>query len=299
MNRAVKWIGAILAGLLGVVLLATLFGYFSSEQRIARAYDVPPASLALPADAASIEEGRRLVAIRGCSDCHEGDLGGAQFIDDPALGTIYAPNLTPGQGSAVVGYTPGDWERAIRHGIGPDDRSLYVMPVGDYNGISDEDLAQMIAYLQTLPPVDRKPVEHRLGAMGRALFVGGMLPLLSAETVDQSIEAPKSVTPDISTAYGQYIAATCTGCHGRDLAGGPLPGAGPDDIPAANLTRAGNLASWTYEDFLKVMQTGVTPEGKVLDPAVMPWPMTLEMTPVELEALWLYLSSLEPIATAN
>lgn len=299
MRTVLKWVGVGLAALLGIVLLGALFGFVSSEQRIARAYDVPPAALDLPSDAASIEEGGRLVAIRGCSDCHSSDFGGAVFIDDPALGTFYAPNLTSGQGSAVAGFTPGDWERAIRHGIGSEGRSLYVMPVGDYNGISDEDLARMIAYLQTLPPVDREPVEHRVGAMGRALFVGGMLPLLSAETVDQSLAAPKSVTPEVSAAYGQYIAATCTGCHGRDLAGGPLPGAGPDDIPAANLTRAGHLANWTFDDFRNALSTGVTPEGKVLDPQVMPWPITLQMTPVELEALWLYLSGLAPVPSAN
>ncbi len=31
---------------------------------------------------------------------------------------------------------------------------------------------------------------------------------------------------------------------------------------------------------------------KVLDPAVMPWPVALEMSNTELEALWLYIKSL-------
>ncbi len=62
------------------------------------------------------------------------------------------------------------------------------------------------------------------------------------------------------------------------------------------MTPAGNLGSWSQQDFIETMRTGETPEGKVLDPSVMPWPISEAMTDVELEALWLYLSNLEPIS---
>lgn len=68
---------------------------------------------------------------------------------------------------------------------------------------------------------------------------------------------------------------------------------------AANLTPAGNLGHWTYEGFATALRTGITPDGKVLDPAVMPWPMALEMTDTELEALWLYIRSLPPVTPSG
>lgn len=299
MKSFLKWTGILLAGLLGIVLIAGLFGYFSSESRANKVHAVEPQAMAIPTEAAEIEEGRRLVSIRGCADCHGADLGGELLIEDPALGTVYAANLTTGQGSAVLNYGPGDWERAIRHGIGTDGRSLLAMPTGDYAMMSDEDVARMVAHLQTVPPVNREPVPNRFGPLGRALLVAGQLPFLSAETVDHTVAAPKSVTPEVSVAYGQYVATTCTGCHGSDLAGGSMPGAGPDDAPAANLTPSGNLGNWSYEQFAEALNTGVTPEGKVLDPSVMPWPITTEMTDVEREALWLYLNSLQPAPAAN
>jgi hypothetical protein len=85
------------------------------------------------------------------------------------------------------------------------------------------------------------------------------------------------------------------GCHGANFAGGPVPGSPPDAPEAANLTPAGNPGNWNQQDFLTAMRTGVTPEGKTLDPGVMPWPIANAMTETELEALWLYLRNLEPV----
>ena len=48
-----------------------------------------------------------------------------------------------------------------------------------------------------------------------------------------------------------------------------------------------------YEmDFEKVMRTGQTPKGKVLNPEKMPWPHYSVMSDVELKSLWSKLNSL-------
>ena len=73
-----------------------------------------------------------------------------------------------------------------------------------------------------------------------------------------------------------------------------MPGSAPGDPRSANLTPAGNLANCTVDDVKTALRSGMTPEGKVLDPAVMPWPIAAQMTDVEIEALWLYLQSLPP-----
>lgn len=296
MKRVLKWIGILLAAVVGVIVLIALAGYFVSERRINETYTIAEEALTLPTDAASLAEGQRLVTMRGCSDCHAPDFGGKVFIDDPMLGSISTANLTGGEGSATANYTVADWERTIRHGIRPDGRGLLIMPSYEYAGLSDEQVAQMIAYLRTVSPVDRAPAEPRLQPLARALFLAGQLPLLPAEMVDQDAAHVASVPAEASVEYGAYLSTTCTGCHHPNLAGGPTPGSAPGDPPAANLTPAGHLVNWTLDDFKNTLRNGVTPEGKVLDPAIMPWPIAAQMTDLELEALWLYLNSL-PAAT--
>ena len=299
MRRVLKWLGIVFIVLIGIIVVAALAGTIISNRRIATTYALADEALPLPTDAASLAEGQRLVTMRGCSDCHTPDFGGQVFIDDPMLGTIATANLTAGQGSATAGYTVADWERAIRHGVGPDGRGLLIMPSYEYAGLSDEQVAQMIAYLQTVPPVDRVAVEPVLKPVGRALFLAGQLPLLPAEMIDHTMGHVAAVPAAASAEYGAYLSTTCTGCHQPNLAGGVVPGSAPGDPQSANLTPAGNLGHWTLDDFKTALRGGTTPEGKVLDPAVMPWPIAAQMTDVELEALWLYLQSLPPASPAG
>jgi hypothetical protein len=116
MKRALKWIGILLAGLLGVIVLIALVGYFVSNRRLNKRYDIAVEPITIPNDAASVEEGRRLSVIRGCgaSDCHASDFSGGVLLDDPMIGHVYPPNLTPGEGSATAGYSIEDWVRTVR-----------------------------------------------------------------------------------------------------------------------------------------------------------------------------------------
>ena len=294
MKRLFKWLGFLVLGLVVLLAVAWLAVTVISERRIAKTYDVADAPLTVPTDAAAWEEGRRLVTIRGCTDCHAADLGGKTLLDDAMIGSIHTANLTPGEGSRTADFTAADWVRAIRHGVGPDGHSLLIMPSYEYANLSDEQIGQMVAYLASLPPVDRVPSEPKLGPLGRILFLANQLPLLPAEQVDHAVVAPAAVPAEASVEYGRYMASSCTGCHGVNFAGGPTPGSGPDDVPASNLTSSGHLSAWTLDGFKTALRTGVTPEGRELDQLVMPWTLTREMTDVELEAIWLYLNSLPP-----
>ena len=295
MKSILKWLGIILAGLIGIVALIAVVGYGVSERRINKSYDIAVEPITIPTDAASLEEGERLTTIRGCNDCHSADFGGKLFLDDAMLGTFSTANLTSGAGSATAGFTVEDWDRAIRHGVGMDGKGVLIMPSNEFAALSDEQLGQIVAYLQTVSPVDREQTESKLGPLGRALFLMGQLPLLPAEVIDHSVDPPQAVEPTASVEYGAYMVTTCIGCHQPNLAGGPIPGSAPGDPPSANLTPAGNLANWTLEDFTFVLRNGVTPEGKALDPLQMPWTMTQHMTDIEIEALWIYLQTLPPV----
>lgn len=299
MKTLVKWLGIFLAGFVGLVLLIVAGVYIASERRIEKTYDVAGKEIPLPTDAASIEEGERLATIRGCNDCHGADFGGKLFLDDPMLGTVYTANLTSGAGSATSQFTVQDWDRAIRHGIGPDGKGVAVMPSNEFAVLSDEQLGQLVAFLKTVPPVDRETPEPKLGMLARALFLMGQLPLLPAEVIDHAAVSPATVDKTVSVEYGAYMSTSCIGCHKPNFAGGPVPGAAPGDPPSANLTPAGHLADWTLDDFTLALRNGVTPEGKALDPAQMPWTLTQHMTDVEIESLWLYLKSLPPATSSG
>lgn len=299
MKNLLKWTGIVLAGVVGLVVVLGLAVYLLSEQRGNKTYEVSVTSFDIPTDAASIAEGERIASIRACSDCHGADYGGGVLLEDPMLGNLYGPNLTTGEGSVTADYTPEDWARAVRHGVGTNGEALLVMPATDYARMSDEDLGRVIAFLQSAPPVDRTMPESKIGPLGRVLTVANQLPAYAAEKIDHTAPAIISIEPEVSVEFGGYVATTCTGCHQPDFAGGPLPGAEPGAPPAANLTPSGHLGDWTYEGFATALRTGVTPENKVLDPAVMPWPIAERMTDVEMEALWLYLQSLPPALAEN
>ena len=300
MKRVLKWIGVLLAGLAGVIVLIALAGYSVSERRINKTYAITVEPLTVPTDAASLEEGHRLTLIRGCVDCHGPDYGGTTLLEDPVIGRIYGANLTTGQGRATAGWSAEDWARVIRNGVAPDGHAIVMMPSAEYSGLSDEDVGRIVAYLRSVPPVDRAQPESSLGPMARALLVANQEPpLLSAEVIDHNNRPPQSVPPEASVAYGAYQVTTCTGCHGKNLGGGAVPFSPPDDPKAANLTPGGNLGHWTLDEFKTTLHTGTTPEGRQLDPLKMPWPLTAQMTDVELEALWLYFQSLPPVTTAE
>ncbi|MBE7473497.1 MAG: c-type cytochrome [Anaerolineales bacterium] len=295
MKKFFKWVGLIAAGLLGIVVLSLGVIFFLSEVRLNKLYQVEVTPVAIPSDAASIAEGKRLFATRGCGDCHKSNGAGGDFIDDPLLGRINAANLTTGQGGRVGSFSDDDWVRAIRHGVGPDGKPLWIMPSQEFNAINDKDLGALIAYIKSLPAVDMEISEKRLGPLGRALLVtSDQVAVLPAERIDHAAPRPAAVEVAATVEYGAYQAQTCVGCHGPTLSGGAIPGVPAEPPYPANLTPnpETGLGTWTEADFVQAIRTGVRPDGSTINPTVMPWPNFAQMSDTELSALWLYLQSI-------
>ncbi|HKJ02975.1 MAG TPA: cytochrome c, partial [Longimicrobiales bacterium] len=100
--------------------------------------------------------------------------------------------------------------------------------------------------------------------------------------------------------FGAHLAGVCTGCHSATFAGGPVAGGDPSWPPAANLTPAGNLGSWSEEQFVTVLRTGTRPDGtQLLPPMSLMTAYAQRMTDTELAALYLYLKSLPAAPTPN
>jgi hypothetical protein len=90
--------------------------------------------------------------------------------------------------------------------------------------------------------------------------------------------------------YGEYLANTCTLCHGASLNGQTLREGG-NVFVALNLTRGGEMRGWSEEDFMITLRTGITPSGHQLKD-FMPWKYFGQMTDDKLKAVWMYLQSL-------
>ena len=285
-----KWLRRLAWGLAAVIgILAVGVGvlYAKSSMRIAKRHDVPALTVPIPTDSAAIARGRHVAtAVAMCLDCHGERYEGKVMVDDAGFGRIVAPNLTPA--GAVADYTDADWVRAIRHGVSTADRSLRIMPSAEYQHLTDEDLGAVIAYLKTLPPVIHPLPEFRVGPIGRFLIVTNKFPVLAAEAIDHSAPRPPAPEPAPTPEYGRYLADIgCAGCHGPQLRGGLPPAGGPD------ITPAGATAGWTKEDFLLALRAGKRPDNTVIGQG-MPWRRTLQMTDVELAALWAYVQELNP-----
>jgi mono/diheme cytochrome c family protein len=289
LGKLFQWIGTLLIAILGLGILAILALYVTTNQRVHKKYEVSFEPLEIPSDPQTIERGRYIVQYRGgCTECHGLNFAGQVFDEGLLVGRLVTANLTPGKGGVGATFRDEDWVRAIRYGVGPEGTSLIGMPSEYYNALSDNDLAAVIAYLRSLPPVDTEHPKIRLGPMFR-WFVMTEPHALPASLIDFDKPRPPEPVPGVSVEYGQYLSNTCLFCHGENLAGGDQPGAG------LNLTPGGDLATWSEEDFLKTLRTGVTPAGRKLDPVLMPWKSLGQMHEDDLKAIWLYLKNLPPV----
>jgi mono/diheme cytochrome c family protein len=288
----------IVAYAVGVLLLLVVVGvaglYAWTGLEIRRKVPLPTHAFAAPTDSASIARGEHVVRALGkCGDCHGPDLGGGMVVENAPIGRIYAPNLTPVVGGRIAGFSDEDFEHAIRHGLAPDGRRLVIMPSKEYQLLSDEDLGTIIAYVRSVPPVDRVGPPNKVGPLARALYAAGILPLFPGKGVVHGNSVVASVPIDTTVAYGAYVASFgCAGCHGETFGGGAIPGGPPEWPKPANLTPEG-IGHYTFAGFQHALREGVRPDGTKLDP-FMPVQATTLMTDVELAAVWKYLRTLPP-----
>lgn len=295
MNK--RWIRALGAGLVGLAALAagvTGVGLFLAQQKMRRHVDVPVQPVAMRSDGAALERGRYLYASRGCVDCHGANGAGRLFLDDGNGLRIAGPNITTGPGGVVAGYRPEDWVLSIRHGVNPQGRPLMIMPSEDYNRLTDDDLASLIAYLRALPPTAGEGAVVELPLPVRAVYGLGYIKDAAAR-IDHTLPPSAPVPEGVTVAHGEYVASMCQGCHGAGLAGGRVPGSPPDWPPAANLTPGEGTALALYPDadsLIAMFRSGRRPDGSAVK--VMPFESLSEMSDTDLRALHLYQKSLPP-----
>ncbi len=252
-------------------------------------------------------------AVSGCSYCHsEHDwntsdrpiLPGREGVGEPIPfaglpGRVVAPNLTPDAQTGAGSWTDDQLARAVREGIGHDGRALFpLMPYPRFRSMADEDLASIIVYLRSLPPVP-----HELPAT-EIIFPVKYLIRNAPEPLTATVPQPNSSD---RVAWGQYLVtiAGCEDCHtpqdahGQEISGMSFSGGNVLEEPGAkaaatNLTTdASGISYYDETTFLKAMRTGYVGARK-LSPA-MPYAFYGNMTDDDLKAIFAYLRTVKPV----
>jgi mono/diheme cytochrome c family protein len=97
--------------------------------------------------------GAYIAVLGDCAFCHTSPQGqafaGGLKIATP-IGAVYSSNITPDSEAGIGRYSLKDFIRAMRFGVRPDGTRLYpAMPYTAYARVTDQDLQDLLAYLQS------------------------------------------------------------------------------------------------------------------------------------------------------
>ena len=313
MKRLVKLLASI-AGVLAVGLAASItftIGWRPFIGPRARAlttqkFESTPARLA---------RGEYLVnSVTDCMACHSehdwtahdapllpGTLGSGQDMNilKGFPGQVYAPNITPDPKTGAGDWTGDQLGRAIREGVGHDGRALFpFMPYPDFRALSDEDLASIIVYLRSLPPVRKQRSQTAL------IFPVNYLIRSVPQPLDMPVPEPDLSTPEKRGKYLVKIAG-CPDCHTpQDAHGQPLPNMdfggglildGPwGRVASSNITPdPSGISYYDQATYSQAIRTGFVGARKLNQ--IMPWHTYRGITDEDIVAMFAYLKTLKPV----
>jgi mono/diheme cytochrome c family protein len=231
-----------------------------------------------PELAGDAKHGEYLFAAADCGGCHTVDKPGSQLgagglAMKTDFGTFYTPNITPDK-AGLGTWSYQQFHRAMREGKGASGEYLYpAFPYTSFTGMTDQDIADIWAYLKTLPASSQASKPHAL----KAPF--GFRPILIGWRTLYLHKGPLKPASghDAQWNRGRYLAETvahCQECHsprtplgGLDTnqlyAGNPN---GPDNQDAPNISSdpkdgIGKLAA---ADLKEMLTSGAKPDGDYL-----------------------------------
>lgn len=235
----------------------------------------PLAPITLKGD---VDRGAYLARASGCIACHtDFAKGGAPLAGGVALetpfGTLYSPNLSTDPDHGIGGWSQAQFARAVREGVSPEGHAYYpAFPYPFYANFSDQEIADLWAAFQTVPPVAEPsrppemvfPFNQRWG-----------LKLWRAAFLDPPRTEPVAGKGAVWNRGRELVegASHCAACHtGRNFAGARNSDTehfrGSDALPDGekapaidHLTLADK--GWDVASLAYALRTGITPEGDV------------------------------------
>tara|TARA_E500000331_G_scaffold130462_1_gene127716 strand:- start:3043 stop:3954 length:912 start_codon:yes stop_codon:yes gene_type:complete len=218
-----------------------------------------------------VQNGKYVFTVAGCANCHttmgkksEFVLGGGMAFPT-AFGTFYAPNISNSKDHGIGDWTMNDFATALKQGVGPTGEHYFpAFPYTSYRLISDQDLADLWAFWQTLPAEEiasrnhdlKFPFSSRIGLIGwKALYFN-----------------EGWVGPD-NERRGRYLVESlghCAECHTpRSFLGGLqqdkwLQGANSLTDKRVVPAITPKTLSWSVSEIMEYLSTGFTPDFDVV-----------------------------------
>jgi len=111
-----------------------------------------------PEQVAMVERGRSLYTVASCAMCHRGNGRGGGKISWRPFGTYWSRNISSDKTAGIGAWSDREIARAIRSGVSRDGGVLvWQGMIWDHaSNLDEEDVRSIIAFLRTLPPVERK-----------------------------------------------------------------------------------------------------------------------------------------------
>ncbi|MFW2541669.1 c-type cytochrome [Primorskyibacter sp. 2E107] len=220
---------------------------------------------------ADAQHGEVIFTAAGCASCHHAPkaedksvLSGGQAFET-AFGTFYSPNISPDPEHGIGDWSFEQFANAVLKGTSPDGQHYYpAFPYTAYSKMALQDVSDLWAYFQTLPPDATPSKPHDVGfPFNIRRSLGGWKLLFYSD------DYVMAASEDAGGERGRYLVETlahCGECHtprntlggldkSRWLAGAPNP-SGQGSIPA--LTP--DTLTWSAEDVAYYLESGFTPE---------------------------------------
>lgn len=218
------------------------------------------------------EAGEAVFWAAGCASCHSEDgaegedrmilAGGQAFPSE--FGTFRAPNISSDPVHGIGDWTLAQFLTALQNGISPEGQHYYpAFPYTAYRLASAGDLADLFAFMQTLPASQTPSLPHDVGFPFNIRRSVGLWNQLFLHD-DYAVDLP----PADDVQRGRYLAEAlghCAECHtprnalggldrSRWMQGAPNP-SGRGTIPA--LTP--DTLDWSRDEIAAYLNDGFTP----------------------------------------
>jgi mono/diheme cytochrome c family protein len=249
-------------------------------------------SLLAAVPAGNATKGEMVFWQAGCASCHaapgakDGErlkLVGGVTLKSP-FGDFHTPNISMDAKDGIGSWDFPAFANAMQRGVSPDGEHYYpAFPYGSYARMQISDVADLYAFMKTLPAVAGVQPDHELPfPFNIRRSLGGWKFLFFKPTPAVDLAGASD-----AVKRGQYLVegpGHCGECHTpRNLLGGPklgqwLAGApnpeGKGIIP--NITGGeGGIEKWSAKEITSVLADGITPDfdslGGTMTQVVLNW----------------------------
>lgn len=269
-----------------------------------------------------LANGKTMYFAGGCASCHAAPasadcenpksvdrfkLTGGRCLKTP-FGIFYIPNISPDKDSGIGGWNTGQFIKAMREGVSPSGEHYYpAFPYTSYQRMSDKDLTDLKAFLDTLPAEKSDVPDHDLSFPYniRTSLAGWKFMFLDGERF-----APDPAKSELLNR-GAYLVqgpGHCGECHSpRNFLGGTISdkkySGAPDPegkgiIPNITPHETG-IASWSEADIVTALETGLTPTFDTFGGSMVKVQENMaELSSDDRKAIAAYLKSLKPLPSS-